>query len=208
VDTLVVVARTWSSSKLQEIIREHLDKKVYEYIIDRIDDSAYDPMNNIIKIKEDESRKVYKENDFVREIIEKDREFKQRLLAEDVETIKPIGVFDDDEDNDGMEGDSSTPSNSQDEMVSIKTGKTGKTSKTSKTAASKKKIKVKTKETASMEGSSSLKESGQSEEEKVKKSTEDLKPKKLTIRRAGDKKEDASPAPTGKLLPNRKNNPR
>ena len=51
-------------------------------IPDRIDDVKYDPMENIVKIRKDEGRQVYEENDFVKEIIDKDNEFRKRFEDE------------------------------------------------------------------------------------------------------------------------------
>ena len=55
-DTIVLISRIWSSERLQEILMVELDKKVYEYLLDRIDDVKYDPMENIVKIRKDEGR--------------------------------------------------------------------------------------------------------------------------------------------------------
>ena len=81
-DTIVLISRMWSSERLQEILLVELDKKVYEFLLDRIDDVKYDPMDNIIKIRKDESRQVYEENDFVKEIIDKDNEFRKKFFDE------------------------------------------------------------------------------------------------------------------------------
>lgn len=61
---------------------ELLETNVYEFILYKIDDLDYDPMKNIIKIEEEDGQKVYKENDFVKEIIEKDREFRQKQIEQ------------------------------------------------------------------------------------------------------------------------------
>lgn len=72
VDCLVLVSRLWSSPRLQELLSETLERDTYEFILDRIDDEEYRPIDNIIIIDKREKKSVYQDNGFMKDIVEKD----------------------------------------------------------------------------------------------------------------------------------------
>lgn len=77
VDTLVVVGRTWDERLLQEVLLDIVEPKVVDFVIDRIDDPKYDPVGKIEKVNKDAPPP--KDNDFVKEIIEKERKFNKLM---------------------------------------------------------------------------------------------------------------------------------
>jgi hypothetical protein len=75
-----LISRAWSNPQTQEILQNNLETDVYTYIIDKIDDLRYDPMDHIMPLKSGTSDQVsMEENDFVIDIIEKERQFNAEL---------------------------------------------------------------------------------------------------------------------------------
>lgn len=88
VDALVIVGRLWSERLMQESMTDKVDAKVMDYIIDRIDDVSYDPIAKMnVYIESTDNR----DNDFVKDIIEKERKFNKSMHAK-VDGIDVIGV--------------------------------------------------------------------------------------------------------------------
>lgn len=81
VDALVIIGRTWEERLLQEALLDIVEPKVVDYVIDRIDDQKYDPVGKIDKVNADTPSA--KENDFVKEIIEKERKFNKIMGIQD-----------------------------------------------------------------------------------------------------------------------------
>ena len=84
---IVLISKAWSSPQTQEILQKNLDPAVYAYILDKIDDVRYDPMEKIMPMRlEEKISEEEKDNDFVIDIIKKEREFNAQL-----------GILDDEE---------------------------------------------------------------------------------------------------------------
>lgn len=66
---------------LQEVICEHVESKVVDYIVDRIDNEQYDPIAKIEKFAVETADG--KDRDFVKDIIEKERKFNQTMGIKD-----------------------------------------------------------------------------------------------------------------------------
>lgn len=81
VDTLVVIGRCWDERLLQEALFDSVEPKVVQFVVDRVDDNNYDPVGKIERANKEE--RAPKDNDFVKEIIEKERKFNKIMGVPD-----------------------------------------------------------------------------------------------------------------------------
>ena len=58
-DAIVLMSRRFSSLGVQEILRQVLETEVYEYILDRIDDTSYDPLEKMWKMSRKDCRRGF-----------------------------------------------------------------------------------------------------------------------------------------------------
>jgi len=48
------MTRKYINLRVQEVLEQEVERDVYEYIIDRIDDIDYDPMDRVIKMNKEQ----------------------------------------------------------------------------------------------------------------------------------------------------------